>query len=285
MTEENTVVPEKKVVAGFMQRNFEDKLAAEEAELEELKKKHAGVSEEDDEEAEEPKGKEEATFKKRYGDLRRHSQKQKEELEQRIARLEQQLEASSRKEMQLPKSEEEIEEWASKYPDVAKIIETIAIKKAKEQASQYEDKFKQIDEMRYNAAREKAEAELLRMHPDLPEIQEDERFHDWLSEQPTVFQNAVYDNADDAKAAGAVISAYKAQMGIGTKKRSKSSDAAKDVQVRSSRSTPDASDSGGVIRESEVAKMSSHQYEAMQEKIAEAIRTGKFVYDMSGSAR
>ena len=31
--------------------------------------------------------------------------------------------------------------------------------------------------------------------------------------------------------------------------------------------------------------MTAQQYEARQEEIAEAIRTGKFIYDLSGSAR
>ena len=31
--------------------------------------------------------------------------------------------------MKLPKSDEDIEAWAKEYPDVAKIVETIAIKK------------------------------------------------------------------------------------------------------------------------------------------------------------
>jgi hypothetical protein len=31
--------------------------------------------------------------------------------------------------------------------------------------------------------------------------------------------------------------------------------------------------------------MTAQQYEKMQDEIAEAIRTGKFIYDLSGSAR
>lgn len=31
--------------------------------------------------------------------------------------------------MQLPKSDEDIEQWAKNYPDVAAIVETIAMKK------------------------------------------------------------------------------------------------------------------------------------------------------------
>jgi len=285
MSEQAQAVVQQAKVAGFMKRDtFKDKLEQEEKELEELKKQNAAPVEE--EEDSKPTNAEEATFKKRYGDLRRHSQKQQEEFESRINALEEQLKQATANEMQLPKSEDEIEAWAKDYPDIAAIIETIAIKKAKEQANQYEDKFKQIDEMRSNAQREKAEAELLRLHPDLPEIQADDAFHDWLEDQSPLFQSAVYDNANDAKAAAAVITAYKAEMGIRTKKSKKAgTEAARDVQARSSRSAPDATESNGTIRESQVAKMSGAEYERNAEVIAEAIRTGKFIYDMSGGGR
>jgi len=36
---------------------------------------------------------------------------------------------------------------------------------------------------------------------------------------------------------------------------------------------------------SDVQKMSPQQYEKASDQIMEAIRTGKFIYDMSGSAR
>jgi len=40
-----------------------------------------------------------------------------------------------------------------------------------------------------------------------------------------------------------------------------------------------------VIYESQVAKMSTLQYEQYQEEIGKAIKSGKFVYDLSGNAR
>jgi hypothetical protein len=268
---------------GFMKRDtFQDRLEKDEKELEELKQQNTQPKEQEDEE---PAGAEEATFKKRYGDLRRHSQQMQKDMEDRIKALEGQLESASRKEMRLPKSEEEVAEWADKYPDVAKIIETIAIKKAKEQSKAYEDRFKEIDSMHANAKREKAEAELLRLHPDLPEIQDDQAFHDWLEDQSPLFQRSVYENTDDAKAAAAVITAYKAEKGIKTKRASTPKDAAKDVNVRGSRSKPDYNDSNGTIRESQVAKMTGAEYEKYADEIAEAIRTNKFIYDISGNAR
>ena len=75
---------------------------------------------------------EEKNFKKRYGDLRRHSQQQQVTLQKQIDELRSQLQSSTEKQIKLPKSEEELNEWARAYPDVAKIVETIAIKKAKE---------------------------------------------------------------------------------------------------------------------------------------------------------
>ena len=70
------------------------------------------------------------------------------------------------------------------YPDVAAIVETIASKKAKEQQLHLEERMKQIDEMQSAATRDKAEAELLNIHPDFEQIRDDDAFHDWAEEQP-----------------------------------------------------------------------------------------------------
>ena len=80
--------------------------------------------------------------------------------------LQSQLSEATKKEINLPKSDEDIRGLGTKYPDVAAIVETIAIKKAKEQSAVLEDRVKAVDEMQLNASREKAEAELLRYHPD-----------------------------------------------------------------------------------------------------------------------
>ena len=101
--------------------------------------------------------------------------------------------------MRLPKSDEDIEEWATKYPDVAGIVETIAAKKAKEQSAALEERIKAIDEMQLNASQEKAEAELMRLHPDFDEIRDSDDFHQWADEQPKWVQDALYENNNDAR--------------------------------------------------------------------------------------
>ena len=280
-------VEQVKVASGFAKRNANKKrIEDEEAELAELmeaKKTPDETAESDD--GPEPAGAEEKTFKKRYGDLRRHSQKKENELQEQIDALKQQLDASTKKQISYPKSEEELESWMEQYPDVAKIVETIAMKKAHEQASEFETKFKEIDEMKLNAQREKAEAELMRLHPDFEQIRDTEDFHNWVEDQPKWIQNALYDNDSDAVSAARAIDLYKADMGIKTKKSSSDKDAAKAVGTRKERSAPEGDETKSYIKESDVARMSAVQYEKAAEEIAEAIRTGKFIYDLSGSAR
>ena len=53
----------------------------------------------------------------------------------------------------------------------------------------------------------------------------------------------------------------------------------------SSRDEPKVDGKEGTFTESQVAKMTTQQYEKASDQIMEAIRTGKFIYDMSGSAR
>ena len=272
----------------FAQRKYtnEEKRKMEEEELEQMLKEQRGEVEEAAEETEaEPEGAEEKTFKKRYSDLRRHQQQQADDFKKQIAELRGQLDAATKKEMKLPKSDEDIEQWAKEYPDIAAIVETIAMKKASEQASALEERIKAIDEMQSSATKEKAEAELMRLHPDFDDIRDSDEFHEWVESQPKWVQDALYENDNDARSAARAIDLYKADMGIGKKKPKSDKDAAKSVSTKDSRSRPQENEASTYLKESDVQKMSPQEYEAKSDEIMEAIRSGKFVYDVSGSAR
>ena len=277
----------KKVAFANKKYSNADRIKREEDELEQLLAEQKGQPEQVEQEPQEaePANAEEKSFKKRYGDLRRHQQQKEKEYEDRIKALENQLEQSTKSEIKLPKSDEDIEAWATKYPDVAAIVETIAIKKAKEQAQGLEDRVKEIDEMKANAAREKAEAELMKLHPDFGEIRDSDDFHEWAEEQPKWVQDALYENDADARSAARAIDLYKSDRNIVTKKTNPSKDAARSVDTRNERSKPNSDPMNGAIRESDVQKMSAAEYEKYADDIMEAIRTGKFIYDLSGSAR
>jgi hypothetical protein len=282
------VVPQQVKVAAFAKRNtHEERIKQDEADLAVLEApKEAPAAAVDNDDGPEPTDAEERTFKKRYGDLRRHSQKKESEMQKQLDDMRQQLTQLTAKEIKLPKSEEELASWAAQYPDVAKIVETIAIKKAKEQSASIEQRLKQIDEMEQKTLRERAEGELLRLHSDFDEIKDDDKFHEWVEKQPKWVQNALYENDNDAISAARAIDLYKADMGIRTPKAKDSGrEAAKEINTRSGRSAPVGENTEGVFYESQVQKMSAEQYEVVEAEIADSMRKGKFVYDISGNAR
>jgi hypothetical protein len=273
---------------GFAKRSvLDERIEKEEKELEELKKANAQAKPEEDEDDEIPTSAEEKSFKKRYGDLRRHTQKLQGDLQKEIEELRGQLEQSTKGQIKLPKSEAELDAWVREYPDVAKIVETIAIKKAQEQSKALEDRMKQIDAMAAQTAKEKAEAELMRLHPDFDQIRDKDEFHEWVDQQPKWVQQALYDNETDAISAARAIDLYKADMGITAAKKSKRSESREAASnVRTGRGmAPEQGGDAGMIYESQVEKMSTREYEAKQDDIVAAIRSGKFVYDLTGSAR
>ena len=275
--------------AMFMNRPYsqEERVKKDEEELKQLLKEQKGEATEETEvtEEKEPTSAEERTFKKRYGDLRRHTQEKEKEFQSQLDELKKQLNKATKKEMKLPKSDEDITEWAKEYPDVAAIVETIAMKKAKEQSDELSDRIKQIDERDANSIKEKAEVELLRLHPDFSNIRESDDFHDWAEDQPKWVQNALYENDNDAKSAARAIDLYKSDKGISkTEKKSNDAGAAKAVTTKSKTSVSETNNAV-TYKESDVERMSAQQYEKQADKIMEAIRSGNFVYDVSGSAR
>jgi len=289
MAEAQAMEVQKQKVVGFAKRNTkEDKIKQEEKELEELKKAQQTAEEvvNKEESEPEPENAEERSFKKRYGDLRRFAQKKEGDLQKQIDELKSQLDTATKKQIKLPKSEEELEEWAKEYPDVAKIVETIAIKKSQEQSKELEDRIKKINDMQDDALREKAEVELLKKHPDFIQIRDEDQFHNWVEAQPQWVQKALYENEHDAMSAARAIDLYKADMGITGKRSSKEvqREVAKSVKT-SSKESPEAMAEGNTFRESEVEKMQPAEYEAKQDAIIAAMRSGNFIYDLTGSAR
>ena len=287
--QENVMVkdatPKKVMALASRKYSRDEKIKKDEEELEQLIAENKGeVKAEAEEQEPEPTSAEEKTFKKRYGDLRRHAQQKEADLQEQISQLRDQLDSATKKQIELPKSDEDIEAWTKKYPDVAGIVETIAIKKSKEQAQELESRIQKINEMQESATKEKAEVELLKLHPDFVDIREDDDFHNWAEEQPQWVQKALYENDNDALSAARAIDLYKADKNIGKKKTS-SKDAALATNTKSTRTKPQTNEESTYLKESQVQKMSSQEYERRADEVMEAIRSGKFVYDVSGSAR
>ena len=225
---------------------------------------------------------EEKSFKKRYGDLRRHMQQKEKEWDEKFNNLKSRMERDS---IVPPKSDEDIEEWAKQYPDVAGIVETIAAKKAQEMFKKAEDRLAQLDELQYETERKSAESKIREAHSDFDTLRESDEFHNWAEKQPKWVRDALYENMDDPGSVIRVIDLYKIDNGqTPQQKKEKAKDAAKPVG-RGSRTKVDADNTSGQIRESDVAKMSAKEFADREEEITSAMRSGKFIYDISGNAR
>jgi hypothetical protein len=225
---------------------------------------------------------EEKSFKKRYGDLRRHMQQKEKEWDEKFEALQK---ASAKAGIVPPKSDEDIEEWTNKYPDVAGIVETIAAKKAQEMFSKADTRLKELDEAQAEAHRVKSENEIRKSHSDFDQLRESDEFHNWADAQPKWVRDALYENADDPASVVRVIDLYKSDKGLTNEAKKANRKAAASTVTKRSKTQVDVADASEMIRESDVAKMSDKEFEERADEINKAMRNGKFVYDVSGNAR
>ena len=100
-------------------------------------------------------------------------------------------------------------------------------------------------------------------------------------------QDALYENENDARSAKTrAIDLYKADRNIGKKEKARVEKVLlKQLRRKVKRLYLMLKEKSTKIKESDVQKMSAEQYEKNADMIMEAIRSGNFVYDLSGSAR
>lgn len=264
----------------------------EELEADELSKQH---KEEVALEREEPGNKEEETFKKRYSDLRRHAQQEKAALEQRLADMERQLAETANKQMKFPKTEEELEAWRTKYPDVAAIMDTMIKKQVQEGVEKSNERFSELDQLKRDLTAKEAYMKLLEKHPDFNELKRDDRFLEWIEESRVSDDGsqwayeALFENDTDWKLAAKAVSYYKATVGGSKTKekdasdKSKSKDAAAGVKTNGGRT--EISNTDYDFSESQIQRMSATEYEKKEDAIRAALQNGRVLMDISGGAR
>ena len=225
---------------------------------------------------------EEKSFKKRYGDLRRHMQEKEKEWNEKIEALEKR---KSKESIIPPKSNEDIEAWAKEYPDVAGIVEQIASQKAKEMFSKAESRLQELDDAHNEALRMKAENVIRKSHDDFDELRSSDEFHNWAEAQPKWVKDALYENMDDPASVIRVIDLYKIDNNMTPAAKKNTKKAAASTVAKGTRTSIDTKGISGQIKESDVAKMSAKEFEKRQDEISEAMANGKFIYDVSGAAR
>lgn len=237
----------------------------------------------DPEDQEDNLSSEEASFKKRYGDLRRHLAKKEREWEKKLEDLGNKVDEKGDDKFTVPAN---IESWAKDNPEAAAVIEALAEKKAREQISDAEAKISVLTEANDRSKRQDTEAEIRKSHADFDSLRDSDVFHDWAEAQPKWVKDALYENSDDAASVVRVIDLYKSdQKDTVSAEKDKKKQAASTVSKRPT-SKPDVDHEGkaSMIRESDVQKMSQEVFEKRYPEIQAAMRTGKFIYDVTGKS-
>jgi len=219
--------------------------------------------------AERPAKAEDRVFKKRYDDLKKHYDSTLNKHKDEVRSLRSQLESST-KQFVPPKSKDELEAWRKEYPDVYDMVETIAMDKATTQTADLEDKYKNLQLQQEQIAKEKAEVELLKLHPDFTEIRSQDSFHEWAAKQDPTIQGWLYENTSNAQLAARAIDLYKMDSGQSklTKKEEKDvkKEAAKAIS-KTKKSTESDIPKKKVWTTSEISKLKAHQFEKLEKEI------------------
>ena len=177
---------------------------------------------------ERPENAEERVFKKRYDDLKRHYDSTLGKHKDEVRTLRTQLEQSS-KQFIPPKSKDELESWRKEYPDVYEMVETIAMSKADSRAKEMETKYQNLQVQQEEIAKEKAEVELLKMHPDFNDLRSKDDFHEWAAKQDPVIQDWLYENTSNASLAARALDLYKMDKGLGKYSKKEAQDVKKEA--------------------------------------------------------
>tara|TARA_R100001591_G_scaffold3029_1_gene7417 strand:- start:64 stop:957 length:894 start_codon:yes stop_codon:yes gene_type:complete len=221
-------------------------------------------------------------YKKRYDDLKKHYDTKVNEFKQEIADLKtamQSPQAQIPEGVPMPKTPEELQAFKNQYPEVFEVVQTVSSLQAESQLSELREELGTIKEREKQLEKQKAYEELLRLHPDFDDIKGDDKFLEWLQEQPESISDGIYKNNTDARWAARVLDLYKADTGQNTKKRTKSkSSAAEAVTRTAAREVKTTVGNDRIWKASEIGKMKPWEFEKHEAELDAARTEGRIDY-------
>ena len=118
--------------------------------------------------------------------------------------------------------------------------------------------------------------ELTTLHPDFTEIKTDEKFLEWLDQQPESISDGIYKNNKDARWASRVLDLYKADVGMTKEPRKTNKSAAQAVKsTKAKEIVTDTDANKKVWKGSDIAKMKPWEFEKFEKEIDLARQEGR----------
>lgn len=230
----------------------------------------------------EKKTSDEHDYKKRYDDLKRHYDDKVNEFKQEIANLREAVQkkvVDMPRGVQAPRTQEELEEFKERYPDVFEVVQTVSSIETEAQVAKLREELGTIKEREKQLEKQKAYEELLRLQPDFDKIKADQDFLSWLEEQPASISDGIYKNNTDARWAARVVDLYKADKGLNQKKTKFSSAAEAVTRTPAREVKTNATDGKRVWKASQIAKMKAHEFEKLESELDSARAEGRIDYN------
>ena len=216
-------------------------------------------------------------YKKRYDDLKKHYDSKLGEFKQRELELLEQAQQGQVK-YTPPKSQEELDEFKEKYPDVYNVVETVASMQSESRAKQLEEKVKLLQEREQQLVRLDAEKALRANHPDFDDIRNSDDFHEWAKSQPESIQNWIYSNASDPEAASRALDLFKSDMGVNSKQQKLSAGPKQKLSAAdmvSTKTTNVEPQQAKVWSQQEILNLSPAEFDRLEKEIDKAWDEGR----------
>ena len=228
-----------------------------------------------------PKKQKGTNYKKRYDDLKKHYDERIAEFKQKEQELLAQAQ-SAQPAYQPPKSEEELEQFRTEYPDLYETVESVAHLRSQKEVQALQQKMQAIEEREAMIARREAETKLRERHPDFEDIRGDDEFHEWAKGQPEEIQNWIYNNPDNVGLASRAIDFYKMEMGITINAQPKTQSGRQQsnrnaADMVSTKTTSVDTKQPKVWTRREIAALSMDDYDRYEKEIDQAVMEGRVV--------
>jgi len=221
-------------------------------------------------------------YKKRYDDLKKHYDSKLDEWKQEREDLMKARQAGEDKgiaESELPKTPDELEAFKNKYPDVYAIVETVSSLQAENRLKSLKSEVETLKGREKELKVQSAYKELLNTHPDFQQLKTDEKFLNWLDEQPQSISDGIYKNNTDAKWASRVLDLYKADIGVKKVSKPKGADPAAVVAKSAAKDVVgEASSEKKVWKASEIGRLKPWEFEKLEAEIDSAKKEGRIDY-------
>lgn len=220
----------------------------------------------------------EATYEKRWKDLKKHYDEEVTRLRQELRELE-----NSKKESFVPpKTAEEMEAFRKANPDIYDAMLSVVHEQFNN--SESNERIRHLEETLAQTQQEKAFAEIEKAHPDYISVVKDPKFLDWIELQDSAIQSWVKTNSNNAKQFIRALDLYKLDAGITSQmpnrapvKETKHVDtsAADMVSVSGSNSVNVGDTNKRIWTREEIKRMSGKEYAMYEAELDQAMIEGR----------